>query len=442
VSGEASPEGVPKRARAVFLGATAAFAVTMMVAGHAVMLPFLLAVLVAYVLFPIVRRVERRGLPRWAAILLVYLLAVGGMVGFVWSVVPTLYDEMKSLAGDLPTITRDLRETWLPKVDARLRRLQPTEPSATPSTEAPPPPAPVVITPRADGAYELRFQDSVDVHPTNDGAWILGHREEKSQPFSSERALRDALDHSIKHMQSHSAELFQVGRQVLSGLSRGIFYFFVTLMLAGYMMMTWEDIHGFLRELCHAERRSSFDRFLVRLERGLAGVVRGQLLICLVNGVLTAIGLWLFHLKYWPVLSLIAGIMSIIPIFGSILSSVPAVALGLTQGPGTAVGVLLWILGIHQLEANFLNPKIIGDQAKIHPVLVVFALLLGENLFAITGALLAVPCLAVVQAVFMHFRESVLGIPDPSMRPSDAGPSPPPVQAPTDERAAVEPGRS
>src|SRR5581483_11716118 len=124
-----------------------------------------------------------------------------------------------------------------------------------------------------------------------------------------------------------------------------------------------------------------------RLDRGLAGVVRGQLLICLVNGVLSAIGFWLFGLKYWPILALVASVMSLIPIFGSILSSVPAVAIGLTQGFGTAVGVLAWIIGIHQLEANFLNPKIIGDAAKIHPVLVVFSLIAGEHFGGLVGAL-------------------------------------------------------
>jgi predicted PurR-regulated permease PerM len=165
-----------------------------------------------------------------------------------------------------------------------------------------------------------------------------------------------------------------------------------------------------------------------RLDRGLAGVVRGQLLICLVNGILSAIGFWIFELKYWPILAVIAGIMSIIPIFGSILSSIPAVAIGLTQGFGTALGVLVWIVAIHQLEANFLNPKIIGDSAHIHPVLVVFALLLGEHFFEITGALLAVPALAIAQTVFLHFRESILGLPVPRSSilpprmPSDAPP--------------------
>jgi predicted PurR-regulated permease PerM len=192
-------------------------------------------------------------------------------------------------------------------------------------------------------------------------------------------------------------------------ISRGIFVFFLTLMLAGYMMLTRERIYAFFRGLCVPRHRGSFDQLMVRVDRGLSGVVRGQLLICLVNGVLSAFGFWLFGLKYWPILALLAGIMSIIPIFGSILSSVPAVAIGLTQSFGTAVAVLAWIVGIHQLEANFLNPKIIGDAAKIHPVLVVLSLVVGEHLFKLPGALLAVPVLSILQSLFIHFQRVVYG---------------------------------
>ena len=69
--------------------------------------------------------------------------------------------------------------------------------------------------------------------------------------------------------------------------------------------------------------------------------------------------------------------------------------------------MLAWIVGIHQLEANFLNPKIIGDAAKIHPVLVVFSLVVGEHLFKLPGALLAVPCLSIAQTLFLHFKEAI-----------------------------------
>src|SRR5690606_26759634 len=76
---------------------------------------------------------------------------------------------------------------------------------------------------------------------------------------------------------------------------------------------------------------------------------------------------------------------------------------------GHAIEILLWIIGIHQLEANFLNPKIIGDAAKIHPFLVVFALLVGEHFFGLSGALLAVPVLSIVQSLFLHFRQVTYG---------------------------------
>jgi predicted PurR-regulated permease PerM len=144
---------------------------------------------------------------------------------------------------------------------------------------------------------------------------------------------------------------------------------------------------------------------MTSVDRGLSGVVRGQLLICVINGGLTAVGYAGVGLKYWPVMALLACVLSLIPIFGSIVSSVPAVAIGLTQGLGTATFVLFWILMVHQLEANVLNPKIMGDHTKIHPVLIMFSLLVGEHFFQVLGALLAVPVLSILQTVFLHVLE-------------------------------------
>jgi predicted PurR-regulated permease PerM len=169
-------------------------------------------------------------------------------------------------------------------------------------------------------------------------------------------------------------------------------------------MLTREKILSFFTSLVRPSSRPAFESLLARIDRGLSGVVRGQLIICLINGILSAIGFAIIGLKYWPVLALVAAVFSLIPIFGSIVSAVPAVAIGLTQGIGTAAFVLAWIVGIHQLEANLLNPKIMGDAAKIHPVLVIFSLLVGEHFFHAVGALLAVPCMSIAQSVFLHFR--------------------------------------
>ncbi|MBV1859184.1 MAG: AI-2E family transporter, partial [Nannocystaceae bacterium] len=145
------------------------------------------------------------------------------------------------------------------------------------------------------------------------------------------------------------------------------------------------------------------------MDRGLGGVVRGQLLICLVNGTLTFVGLVVFGVKYSFLLGLMAGAFSLIPIFGTIISSVPIILIaagssdeGLSFGP--ALGMLAWIAGVHLLEANVLNPKIIGDSAHIHPVIVIFALLAGESMFGLVGALLAIPATSLIQAVYVFMR--------------------------------------
>ncbi len=424
-------EGLSRRT--VFLTISAVLTVALLIVAHAVLLPFVLALVVAYVLTPAVLRLERARVPRWAAILVVYALVLSGVGGFFALSVPRLVAEGKALTVEAPRLAARLREEYLPALDVRLRRWSGREPLAQPEAaperaldELAAPPGsiaapgeegaerpPVRITPGPDGSFDVRIADDVEIRETGDGIWQIAQTRPK-HPLSSANMLQEGYEKAADYLKENSLTVLRIGQAIATAISRGIFNLFMTLMLAGYIILTHEKIFRFFRELWHPISRDSFDRFLRRLDRGLSGVVRGQLLICLVNGVLSAIGFWLFDLKYWPILSVLAGVMSLIPIFGSILSSIPAVAIGLTQSFGTAAGVLAWIVGIHQLEANFLNPKIIGDSAKIHPVLVVLALLIGEHFFQITGALFAVPCLSLAQTIFLHFRESTLGLADPT----------------------------
>jgi predicted PurR-regulated permease PerM len=421
VSGAGSP-----RRRTIFLAVSAVCAGAVIIAARQVLLPFVLALVVAYVLTPAVRRVEQARVPRWAAILLVYAATLGSIGGFVALIVPRLVTEGRGLAAEWPRLTATARAQWLPTIDAKLsdwsgqpRLPVAPEPPSEPSLEAPAPaplldekPPPFRLVYQPDGSYDVRVAEGVQFREKRDGVWQI-EQVERRRGLSSALMLRDGFDKAVAYLQENSIEVLKIGREVVFAVSRGIFTLFMTLMLAAYMILTHERILDFFRSLGSPGSSTSFDRFLRRLDRGLSGVLRGQLLICLVNGVLSAIGFSLFHLKYWPILAVVAGVMSLIPIFGSILSSIPAVAIGLTQSPGTALGVLAWILGIHQLEANFLNPKIIGDSAKIHPVLVVFSLIAGEHFFQLVGALFAVPCMSIAQTIFLHFRETSLGVTDP-----------------------------
>ena len=402
--------------RSWFLIVVSIAMVGILVTAREVLLPFVMALVLAYVFTPSVLWLQRRGLPRWIAIVGIYVIALGSLYGFGRLAAPRIAAEGRALAKEVPKLVRTLQQDTLPAWERRLRALQGEDPgapapassggpaassSAPPATSAHPleeenPKPAVTITPNADGTIEVEIGSGFEIRPSEDGGYRIEQPELKK---------KKGLARAFQYVERNYMELVRGGFAVVSNVARGIFLFFMTLMLAAYMMLTYERIVDFFRGLVRPAARDDFDRLLDRLDKGLAGVVRGQLLICAVNGVLTAIGFAIIGVKYWPVLSLVAAVGSLIPIFGSILSSVPAVAIGLTQSVPTAFLVLGWIVLIHQIEANFLNPKIIGDSAHLHPVLVVFVLLAGEHFFHAAGALLAVPTLSIAQSLFLHFRE-------------------------------------
>ncbi|HEY3593805.1 MAG TPA: AI-2E family transporter [Polyangiaceae bacterium] len=395
-----------KRSQVVFLAIWGTIAVAAILFAQEILLPFILGLVVAYVLTPAVRWVETFRVPRWGAVLLVYFLTIGGSYASLAAMAPRLGSELRGLLRELPNIAAVLQNEKIPAFRQWLSGLT----GITPPTDAPAPaPGPVAIVPKPDGSYEINLGTGLEVRQFGEGRWRIEPTPPATGAFEPSRMVSEAIARSFSYVQRNTIEVFRMGRSIVTAVSRAIFVFFMTLMIGAYIMMTRERVVGFFRSLVFPESRRSFDVLLARIDRGLSGVVRGQLLICVVNGVLSAVGFWLFGLKYWPILAILACVMSVVPIFGSILSSIPIVALALTQSVGLAAEVLLWIVGIHQLEANLLNPKIIGDQAHIHPVLVVFSLLVGEHFFGVPGAILAVPVLSIAQSFFLHFRIITFG---------------------------------
>jgi predicted PurR-regulated permease PerM len=396
------------RRRWVFLVVSAAIFLGILIAAREVLLPFVLALVVAYVFTPIVSQLERRRVPRWVAIIGTYLVTLGTIYGFIAVIAPRIVHEAATLRHEAPSIIRALHETWGPRIEEQTKRFDLSTENEPGHDGDRPQPSGIRISPRPDGAYDVDLGPGIAVRPIGDGAFRIDEIDSSAaEPLDAGRMWRRTIAQGMGYARTNALALIKVGRAIVAAVSRAIFVFFLTLMLGAYIMLTRERIFDFFRSFVRPDARLDFDDLLVRIDRGLSGVVRGQLLICLVNGALSAVGFWLFGIKYWPLLALVAGAMSLLPIFGSILSSVPVVLIALTQSTGQAVAVLAWIIGIHQVEANFLNPKIIGDAAKIHPVLVVFSLVVGEHLFQLPGALLAVPTLSILQSIFLHFRHIV-----------------------------------
>lgn len=406
-----------RRRHAMFLGVSALLALGLVVAARAVMLPFVLALVIAYVLTPGVAWVERKRVPRPVAIILVYIFFFGTIGLFVRVSAPRVVQELATFRRELPVLSHTIRSEWVPQVQEKLRQAGLSGASHAAGTEPDghdDGPA-LVARPLPDGAFAIELEGPIAINPTRGGGFHIEPVSDlKGDAFDVEKLVADAASKTLSYAQKNALEIVRIGRDIIAGVSRFFLIFGLTLMLAAYTIHTRDRIVAFVASLLRPSSRPSFHALLERMDRGLAGVIRGQLLICVVNGVLSAIGFAIVGLKYWPVLALVATVLSLIPIFGAIISTIPAVVLGLTQSVGTAAFVLVWVVGIHQIEANLLNPKIMGDAAKIHPLLVVFSLLVGEHFFGIVGALLAVPMMSITQSVFLHVRQEVMRA-DPEM---------------------------
>jgi predicted PurR-regulated permease PerM len=149
-------------------------------------------------------------------------------------------------------------------------------------------------------------------------------------------------------------------------------------------------------------------------ERVFGQWVRGQLLLGFTVGVTTFIGLTLLGQfvdpvfgRYAILLSIVAGVLELLPIIGPIIAAVPAVLLAATAGIEAVVAALVLYTAIQQLENYLLVPKIQGDAVQLHPAAVIFALIIGGSLAGLLGAILALPVIAAFRDVVRYlFRRS------------------------------------
>jgi predicted PurR-regulated permease PerM len=150
-----------------------------------------------------------------------------------------------------------------------------------------------------------------------------------------------------------------------------------------------------------------------RMEHALMSYVKGQLALSVIIGASSGIGLWILGLtglmpnggKYALLFGVWAGITELIPYVGPWLGAAPPVLYALVQHPLSALWVVLLFLGIQQLEGHVVVPKVMGHSLRLHPLLVIFGLLAGGEIYGFPGILVALPLLAAARAVWEFFSE-------------------------------------
>jgi predicted PurR-regulated permease PerM len=154
---------------------------------------------------------------------------------------------------------------------------------------------------------------------------------------------------------------------------------------------------------------------LRRVETAVAGYVKGQVLVSLIIGVSAGVGLWLIGSLGWAEgqddYALLFGswvaFAELIPYLGPWLGAIPPLVYALVVDPLSAVWVALLFLGIHQIEGHVVVPKVMGTALRLHPLLVIFGLLAGGQIYGLPGVFLALPTLAALRAIWEFFGERV-----------------------------------
>lgn len=408
-----------------------------------VALPFLFAILVAYILAPVVDRFERfkiRGkpFPRGLAVIIVYINIIAALSIFIGYFVPRLSGDFGRMFREAPQLIARINKEWVPKAGAWIdqRFTSAAEPVADPDDDvaepAPAPDAPevmgpverpdkpwrerhrgLIVEPLPDGKMRIDMQSlRFEVQPGPGGSYVISQARPETSDTTGvgkwERSIKSWLGERMKSTEGETRRALEWGQRFVTAIVSGVARLVLVLMVAAFILVDMARIRIFLRSLVPPQYHVDYDHIIKGIDQGLSGVIRGQLIICLINGCFTYIGLLLFKVKYPLLLAGLASAMSLIPIFGSVLSSVPIVTIALVASGHfdifRGLKVLGWIILIHQVEANVLNPKIMGNAAKIHPVLVVFSLIAGEHSYGLVGALFAVPVASIIQTMFKYFR--------------------------------------
>ncbi len=191
-----------------------------------------------------------------------------------------------------------------------------------------------------------------------------------------------------------------------------LFDAFLVVVVSIYMLLDMQRLSDAFDRRFPPQGRGGL---IVRMERAVASYVKGQFLLSLIIGASAGVGLWILGTvglmphggRYAAAFGAFAGIAELIPYVGPWLGAAPPVLYALVQHPLSALWVALLFLGIQQLEGHVVVPKVMGRTLRLHPLLVIFGLLAGGEVYGFPGILVALPLLAAGRAVWEFFSERV-----------------------------------
>ncbi len=302
------------------------------------------AIFFAYLIYPVVRWLNRK-LHLILAILVVYaVLAALVAVGLSY-LIPSISSEIARLSHDGPTIMANIRA--------------------------------ILTSPNTP---------------------VLGHA-----PDVVRKELAQLPEQTVRWFQTHGGGAATSAIAVLLGTAAFFASLIAVPVLAAYLLYDSEIIKRFFIGFVPERRRDATLGLLGELEEVLGGFIRGQLLVGASVGIIIAIGLMFFHVPYAILIGAIAGALDLIPYIGPVIAFVPAFIIGYSAGGIVQAGwVALVFIIANQLEGHVIAPNIVSRTIKLSPSAIVVAVLIGGELYGVAGMFVAVPVAGIIRVLLLH----------------------------------------
>lgn len=326
-----------------------------------ILFPFVVSMIFAYLLNPMINWLQTKGTNRFASILIVmgsFFLIVIGLL--LW-VIPALIIQITEFIAEFPSVAQNLNDKIIALVEGIQNKL-----------------------PFIEAASEQSIQERIQVWLTEHSKeiWVVG--------------------------QNIVTKLFGTGARIIGFLS----LIFLTPVITVYLLMDWDKFVAAIQHNIPRDYISYAAEIFTEMNNVLSGFLRGQLLVCTILAIWYSISLSVVGLPYGVLIGILIGFFAFIPYLGTWLGVLLGLGTAVAQFDNIfkviAVGIVL-IIG-QLVESNYLSPKLVGDRVSLHPVWTIFALFAGGTIAGFTGVLLAVPvaaCVGVlVRFAMARYRES------------------------------------
>ena len=311
--------------------------------------PIFIGFLIAWLLDPVVDKMELKKIPRVLGCIIVYLILIAIIVLFFYLVIPNFTVQITEFISTLPDIFKDLAKN----LDKFL-----------------------------DGISYKFGLDTADIEKE-----IFAYLTELSKDITT----------------NLPTTLFNIGK----GIINGSISFVLGLMIGFYMLWDFDKIKKNLENLMPYKWRNGYHDLTDRLNNQLRKYIQGVFMVMCLVFVTQSIGLTLAGLEAPLIFALFCAITDIIPYFGPYIGAIPAIIVGFTISPLTGICVIISIIIVQLLENNFYQPLIMGKTMSLHPITIIVGLLIFQHFFGIIGMVVATPVIACLKVIVKFINEKL-----------------------------------